>query len=161
MFGLKKKSPDRAFSHTYDCKIVQSDPGVEIPWSYVGDGLWEAVCVCTKEFYRDPEMDKRARLDPLDPKTSQHAGQCEFAGVTDAAVVRLALGSQTRTATRGLSALPASTAGRSPASQSPAGEDGGPMGPLPSAGWAVGGPGHPPDPSAAWQRERFFPWDSP
>ena len=91
MFGLKKKRPPGEFTHTYDCKIVQSDPGVEIPWSYVGDGLWEAVCVCTKEFYRDPEMDERARLDPLDPKTSQHAGQCEFAGVTDAAVVRLAL----------------------------------------------------------------------
>jgi hypothetical protein len=33
----------------------------------------------------------RVRLDPLDPKTSRHAGQCEFASETDAAVLKLAL----------------------------------------------------------------------
>jgi hypothetical protein len=31
------------------------------------------------------------RLDPLDPKTSRHAGQCEFASETDVGVLRLIL----------------------------------------------------------------------
>jgi hypothetical protein len=31
------------------------------------------------------------RLDPLDPKTARHAGQCEFNGVTDPAMLRAVL----------------------------------------------------------------------
>jgi hypothetical protein len=33
----------------------------------------------------------RVRLDPLDPKTSRHAGECEFKDVTDPAVIRVFL----------------------------------------------------------------------
>ena len=50
-----------------------------------------AQCVCGKEYHRDPVADRRVRLDPLDPKTSQHAGECEFATVTDPAVLRVLL----------------------------------------------------------------------
>jgi hypothetical protein len=38
----------------------------------------------------------RVRLDPLDPKTAHHLGQCEFASGTEAAVLRLALMVQDR-----------------------------------------------------------------
>jgi hypothetical protein len=34
-------------------------------------------CVCTIEHYNEPFVDDRVRFDPLDPKTSRHAGQCE------------------------------------------------------------------------------------
>ncbi|HYZ13764.1 MAG TPA: hypothetical protein VFA08_09200 [Actinomycetota bacterium] len=91
MFGLKKKGPDTVFIHTDDCKIWKADPNVEIPWSYVGDGLWKAECVCTHEFWREPITDKRPRQDPLDPKTSRHMPECEFAGETEPSVLRLVL----------------------------------------------------------------------
>jgi hypothetical protein len=38
----------------------------------------------------------RVRLDPLDPKTSRHAGGCEFADETDPAVLRVLLKVQDR-----------------------------------------------------------------
>jgi hypothetical protein len=38
-----------------------------------------------------PVADRRARLDPLDPKTTRHFGACEFVGETDPAKLRLAL----------------------------------------------------------------------
>jgi hypothetical protein len=34
---------------------------------------------------------RRVRLDPLDPKTSRHAGECEFTSETDPAVLRILL----------------------------------------------------------------------
>jgi hypothetical protein len=37
------------------------------------------------------EADRRLRRDPLDAKTSRHAGQCEFASETDAPVLRVIL----------------------------------------------------------------------
>jgi hypothetical protein len=51
-----------------------------------GNGSASAVI----EGWREPEPE-RVRLDPLDPKTSRHAGQYEFASETDAAVLKLAL----------------------------------------------------------------------
>jgi hypothetical protein len=50
-----------------------------------------AVCQCGTEDYYERAVDDRVRLDPLDTKTSRHAGQCEFASETDAAVLRVIL----------------------------------------------------------------------
>ena len=92
MFGLKRTTPVLPpFSHTDDCKILKADPEVEIQWSYEGNGLWTAACVCTVEHYREPFIDDRVRQDPLDPKTSHHFGQCEYAGETDRATLKLLL----------------------------------------------------------------------
>lgn len=46
MFGLKKKrGPTQPFTHADDCKILKADPDVQIEWSEVETGHWEAVCV--------------------------------------------------------------------------------------------------------------------
>jgi hypothetical protein len=90
MFGLKKRGPTKEFTHADDCRIVKADPDVRIEWSEMERGYWEATCVCGKEYYREPAA-PRVRLDPLDPKTSRHAGQCELVNATDPAVLRLAL----------------------------------------------------------------------
>ena len=46
MFGLKKKrGPTQPFTHADDCKILEADPDVQIEWSEVETGHWEAVCV--------------------------------------------------------------------------------------------------------------------
>jgi hypothetical protein len=90
MFGLKKKGPDKAFIHTDDCKIVKADPGVEIPWSEVERGHWEAVCQCQSEHFYEPAA-PRARLDPLDPSTFRHAPECEHRDTTDPAFIRALL----------------------------------------------------------------------
>jgi hypothetical protein len=44
----------------------------------------------SEDVYEEP-ADRRVRLDPLDPKTSRHAGQCEFASETDVALLRVVL----------------------------------------------------------------------
>jgi hypothetical protein len=91
MFGLKRKGPSKAFEHTDDYKILKADPDTQIPWNEVETGYWVAPCVCGKEYHRDPIADRRVRLDPLDPKTSRHAGECEFASETDPSVLRVLL----------------------------------------------------------------------
>lgn len=91
MFGLKKKAPAEVFAHTSDCRIVAADPGVQIPWNEIRRGVWEARCVCGVQHHYEPVVDDRVRLDPLDAKTSRHAGQCEFASETNAAVLRIIL----------------------------------------------------------------------
>ena len=47
--------------------------------------------MCGVQYHHEPVIDDRVRLDPLDPKTARHAGQCEFDGVTDPAVLRAVL----------------------------------------------------------------------
>jgi hypothetical protein len=92
MFGLAKKRPILpAFTHADDCKILKADPGVEIPWNEVETGLWKAECVCTTEWFREPLVDDRVRLDPFDPATMKHLPQCEFASETDPAVLKVLL----------------------------------------------------------------------
>ncbi len=50
MFDRKKNKPDLpAFLHASDCKILARDPKVEIPWSEIRGGVYEAVCVCGKQ----------------------------------------------------------------------------------------------------------------
>jgi hypothetical protein len=90
MMRRRKKGPEKAFSHAEDCKIQAADPSISIPWNEVRTGYWEARCVCGVEGWHAPVAD-RVRSDPLDAKTSCHAGQCEFVSATDAAVLRLAL----------------------------------------------------------------------
>ena len=49
MFGGRKKGPTRPFQHADGCKILKADPGVQIKWSEVESGHWQAVCVCGEE----------------------------------------------------------------------------------------------------------------
>jgi hypothetical protein len=70
VFG-RKKGPDEPFQHAEDCKIVHADPGVRILWSEIRRGVWEAGCVCGKQFFYDPITDDRMPLDPLDPNTAR------------------------------------------------------------------------------------------
>jgi hypothetical protein len=88
--SLRKKGPTRPFSHADNCKIVKADPGVETLWSEVESGHWQAVCACgAEDFYE--LADRRTRLDPLDPSTFRHAGQCEHRDTTDPALLRAIL----------------------------------------------------------------------
>jgi hypothetical protein len=82
MFGRRK------FSHAENCKIQAADPTFSVEWSELERGHWVAVCQCGEEHYREPVAD-RVRSDPLDAKTSRHAGECEFASATDATVLRV------------------------------------------------------------------------
>jgi hypothetical protein len=90
MFGLKKMGPIRPFDHAEHCKILKADPGVEIEWSELERGHWRATCVYgSEDVYEEP--DRRARLDPYDPSTFRHAGQCEHRETTDPAFLRAIL----------------------------------------------------------------------
>jgi hypothetical protein len=92
MFGKKKTGPDRPYVHAEGCPIVRADPDVRIPWNEVERGHFVRTCVCAgAEHHREPVVEDRVRLDPLDPSTARHAGECEFVGTTDPTVLRLAL----------------------------------------------------------------------
>jgi len=67
---MKKRGPTQPFTHADDRKIVKADPDVQIEWSEVETGHWEAVCVCGTEYFHEPFTDDRDRLDPYDPSTS-------------------------------------------------------------------------------------------
>jgi hypothetical protein len=70
---------------------MKADPGVEIPWSEVESGHWRAECHCGIEHFHEAPADRRARLDPLDPSTFHHAGQCEYRDTTDPVLLRAIL----------------------------------------------------------------------
>jgi hypothetical protein len=63
--GGRKKGPTKQFQHADDCRILKADVNVEIPWSEVRRGVWEARCVCGFEYHNDPVADDRVRNDPL------------------------------------------------------------------------------------------------
>jgi hypothetical protein len=92
MFGRKQKQhpPDGPFSHADDCTIAKADAGVEIPWSEFERGHFVRICQCAEEHWRAPAP-ARLRLDPYDPKTARHLGQCEFKDSTDAHILRILL----------------------------------------------------------------------
>lgn len=46
MFGKKTKGPTQPFTHSDSCPILKADPDVQIEWSEVQTGRWEARCVC-------------------------------------------------------------------------------------------------------------------
>jgi hypothetical protein len=48
---------------------------------------WRAVRDAGSEDVYEEPADRHVRLDPLDAKTSRHAGQSEFASATDPAVL--------------------------------------------------------------------------
>jgi 5-methylcytosine-specific restriction endonuclease McrA len=91
MFGKKREPNDTPFNHVDGCKILASDPGVELPWSEIRRGVWQRVCECSTEYFHEPVADHRVRLDPLDPKTARHLPHCEFVSETDPAVLRILL----------------------------------------------------------------------
>jgi hypothetical protein len=103
-----------SLTRPYDCRIVKADPGVEIPWSEVESGHWRAVCQCGVEDRYEEPADRRARLDPLDPSTFHHAGQCEHRDTTDpvllGAILKVRDGAGGTTG--GWSAAPATPPGR-------------------------------------------------
>jgi hypothetical protein len=55
------------------------------------DWHWRAVCQCGSEDAHEEPADRRIRLDPLDPKTSRHLGQCDYIAETDPAVLKILL----------------------------------------------------------------------
>jgi hypothetical protein len=87
----KRKPPSKLFIHEEGCPILKADPSTEVPWNYLGDGFWRAECVCTFETFTEPIVDDRMRLDPRDPATARHLGQCEYAAETDPAVLKFVL----------------------------------------------------------------------
>jgi hypothetical protein len=92
MFRNKKKiePPDTPFAHGDDCKMVAADPTMKPPWSRLEYGQWKRECRCGSEFWQEPAP-SRVRLDPYDPKTASHLGQCEYVSETDPAVIKLLL----------------------------------------------------------------------
>jgi hypothetical protein len=82
--------PDRPFAHSDDCKIVKADPNVEIPWSRLEYGFWKRECVCSYETWQEPAPN-RVRLDPYDPKTASHLGQCEYVSENNPDVMKVLL----------------------------------------------------------------------
>ena len=115
MFGHKKENgPTQPFTHADDCKILKADPTTQIEWVEVSAGHWEAVCACGHEFFHEPLTDDRERLDPYDPSTFRHAGQCEHHDTRDPALLRVILkvGTARARATGGWNAASASAAGR-------------------------------------------------
>jgi hypothetical protein len=76
--------------HGPDCKIVVADPGMQPPWNQIERGLWRRECQCSFEYWREPVPD-HCRQDPYDPRTFQHAGECEHRNTTDPGLIKLIL----------------------------------------------------------------------
>lgn len=91
MFDVRKRGPHRRFVHVDGCRIVRLDPDVEIPWVELERGHWQATCQCGAEHYHEDAVDRRARLDPLDPSTFRHIPGCEYANRTDPVLVQAIL----------------------------------------------------------------------
>jgi len=90
--GAQPPRPRRAEPFAVDARLCEKLlEATKIPWSEIRRGVWEARFVCGVQYHHDPVTDDRVRLNPLDPKTSRHAGQCEFNGVTDPAMLRAVL----------------------------------------------------------------------
>jgi hypothetical protein len=92
MFGKKKRMtpPDTPFQHADGCKILVADPATVIPWSEEEIGHFVRVCTCTTEHWRAPQP-ARVRLDPYDPATMRHLGECEFKNETNHDVLKILL----------------------------------------------------------------------
>jgi hypothetical protein len=79
----RRKGPSKPFRHSDDCKIFKADPSVQIEWSEIRRGVWEAVCVCGRDVHYEPVADDRVRLDPLDPATARHGPSCPYRDATE------------------------------------------------------------------------------
>jgi hypothetical protein len=98
MLGFEKRRPPilPAFQHADGCKIMKADPTTEIRWSEIRRGVWEAICVCGKQYHYESIADARSRQDPYHPSTFRHFGQCEHRDTTDPVLVRAILKIQER-----------------------------------------------------------------
>jgi hypothetical protein len=72
-------------------QVARSAPRTLSGWRHGFEPRWDYQVICTTEYYNEPFVDDRVRLDPLDPSTSRHAGECEFAAETDPAVLKILL----------------------------------------------------------------------
>ena len=94
MLGLRRKLPPRRHHRS---NMPQAAASCEPTLASNSRGRrsrrehWRRECQCGAEDYREPRVDRRARLDPLDPATARHLGQCAFASETDRDKLRLAL----------------------------------------------------------------------
>jgi hypothetical protein len=61
-----------------------------IEWQRIEGRRWERICDCGTESTYEPAP-SRVRLDPYDPATSRHAGQCEFKDTTDRDILKVLL----------------------------------------------------------------------
>jgi hypothetical protein len=86
----KQRPPDGPFEHADDCKVYKADPDIDPPWNEVETRHWVRTCQCSEQHWRAPEP-ARARLDPYDPKTSHHLGQCEFKDETNPDIIKVLL----------------------------------------------------------------------
>jgi hypothetical protein len=86
----RRGPPDKAFSHSDNCRIVAADPTVSIEWSELEGGHWQAVCQCGVQDFYEP-VAARVRLDPYDPSTFRLAGQCEHRYASDPGLLRALL----------------------------------------------------------------------
>ena len=91
MLDFRRKEPKKPFQHAHDCKIFKLEPSVEIKWSETRRGVWEAVCVCGKDYHYEPVSDGRIQLDPYDPSTFRLAPQCEQRDITDPVLLKILL----------------------------------------------------------------------
>ena len=90
MAALGAGSPQKAFVHSNDCKLLRADPGLEVVWNELRSGFWERRRVCGAEGWHAPEAG-RVRRNDYDPATARDLGQCAFVGETDGAMLRLLL----------------------------------------------------------------------
>jgi hypothetical protein len=81
---------DRGAVSPLGMRSLEADPTVQIQWSELEPGHWRAICQCGSED-ADEEADRRVRLDPYDPSTFGHAGQCEHRYTSDHALLRAIL----------------------------------------------------------------------
>jgi hypothetical protein len=91
--GAEQVGMDRAAVAPFDHEVrplpfaTQQQPALVLVDPYAPQEGHRGQC----QGYREPRDDYRARLDPLDPVTGRHLGQCEFASETDPAVLRVIL----------------------------------------------------------------------
>jgi hypothetical protein len=71
--------------------MVRADPGFQPEWQEIETGHWRRECQCYAEDHWEAPVDRRTRLDPLDPATFRHAPQCEHRDTTDPDLVRVIL----------------------------------------------------------------------
>jgi hypothetical protein len=105
---------DRGAVSRLGTRFLEANPTVQIQWSEVETRHWRAVCQCGSEDVYEEPTDRRVRLNPHDPSTFRHAGQCEHRYTSDPALLRAILkdGTARARATGGWNAAPAIVAGR-------------------------------------------------
>ena len=73
------------------CPIIRADPSFQPEWQEVETSHGRRECQCYAEDHWEAAVDRRPRLDSLDPATFRHMGQCEYRDATDPAILRAIL----------------------------------------------------------------------